>query len=223
MKNLKTLLLPLLLSISLVACGSDRLKWNYDGTVSSEERVIKTSLQNAYTAQETPSGLFLGGFKIDDQGINYPYIAYVSRDLSQQQEWPMDDMVSQIFVFDDQVYVVLSEGEALSLQGAEWNSSDLKFKPDSIVVWSDKDIIACTPSPLPKASTGQGSCYSLFNRWKVSANWQTQKPIVCEGYLLVPDRHGSEMVLRQIDITNGDVVKNKTLKKEVSDWCSVDF
>lgn len=102
MKNTKVSLLVLLLVVAMNACARDSLQWDYDGSVSNGPSKVQTNLQNAYTAFQDINGIYLGGFTIDAEGINYPHITFVANDLSVRKSWPMDDSVSQFFHFKDQ-------------------------------------------------------------------------------------------------------------------------
>ena len=223
MKNCRAFFLIILLAFAVGACARESLSWNTDGTVVAGSASLNTGLQNAYTAFETKAGLYLGGFRIDQDGANHPQVVFVSADLDTQKSWLMESSVNQFFEFRNSIYVLTASGLALKAHGADWDPADFAFKPDSIVVWSTEDIVACNPAHLLMAAQGRGGCYSLFKGWQLDANWRGVEPKVCNGRLVVLERIQGALRARQIDLATGTVLATQSVGESLTDLCSVRF
>ncbi|AZZ91984.1 hypothetical protein EUZ85_15085 [Hahella sp. KA22] len=223
MKNFRLAFFTSTLFLSLTACAQQSFDWRYDGSVVSNGVTISTELQNAYSAFETPNGIYLAGFKIDKDSVNYPYIVFVGSSLKEKRSWPLTAMVEQFFEYESDLYIVDSEGSAFQLDGNDWKLTDLTFKPDSIIVSTSQDIIACNPTPMAKVANGTGSCYSVFKKWSVNANWRNTPPKVCNGVLIIQERKAGALRYLAIDTASGKLLKSLSTKEVVSDLCLVGF
>lgn len=83
MKDIKFLFFFILLCILPVSAFSGSLlEWQYDGTISCGNYKMKTELQNIYSGFPVSYGIYLAGFKIDENGINHPWIVFADRKLT---------------------------------------------------------------------------------------------------------------------------------------------
>lgn len=223
MKNFRSFLLIFILPLAVCASSREPMRWSSNGAVVAEGATLKTELQNAYTALETKSGLYLGGFKIDTEGVNYPFVVFVSQDLKELKSWPMESSVSHFFQFRGKVHALTAEGQALKENSIGWARTELAFKPESIVVWSGEDIIACNPSPLLMTDKRKGGCYSLFKGWQLNANWQGIEPKICDGKLVVLETLRGGLHIRRVDLTSGTILATQKVGGAVTDLCAMKF
>ena len=171
MKDFKNYLLPLFCLFLFSACANTQLQWSYDVSVNRGANVLKTELQNFFAALAVDNGLFLAGYKIDERGINYPYIVYVDSNMNHVKYWEQPSGLKQFFQYQDRTYFLDENGVTSFYENDNWLKSDFIFKPDSIIIYSGEFFIACKPAPLMKASTERGSCYSPQKNWNVAVSW----------------------------------------------------
>ncbi|MDX2445556.1 MAG: hypothetical protein QNK30_17305, partial [Bacteroidales bacterium] len=106
MKDFKNYLLISFCLLSLLACSNTQLRWSYGGSVSSGANVLQTELQNFFVALPVDNGIFLAGYKIDEQGINYPYIVFVDSDINNflRLKSAIAQSFSEVYVIDEETW-----------------------------------------------------------------------------------------------------------------------
>ncbi|MEJ2608958.1 MAG: hypothetical protein P8179_02480 [Candidatus Thiodiazotropha sp.] len=202
------------------AGGEGGLSWNYGGTVyDSSGKTLQLDMQSAYDAIYINKALYLIGFYIDKNEINYSRIAKISTTLKDPVYWPFDHMLEDIFVFNDKLYTSDSEGSVFTLIDSQWRQAAFKFKPESIVVYANRDLVACYPSQQIKASPSLGGCYSLSKGWHTQLDWRSMKPEVCEHILYVFEENGKGKVIKQLDLEHGKVLVNRSVTEVPHELC----
>ncbi len=220
MKNIKKLLIFLLVCLlPFPACLGEGLQWRQDGSISLDQHVIQTQLQNVYEALAVNDGIFLAGYKIDKAGANYPCIAFVDKKLDEPHYWPQSIDPKQFFEFDHRVHLLNVEGKVFVFAKEAWQPAAFSLKPNSMVVHSSEFLVACRPAPLMMTDNELGCCYSPQKQWQVEVNWRSVKPAVCDGMLTVVDERGPKRLAHQIDMKSGKIVKSKQLTAPVEDAC----
>jgi hypothetical protein len=215
MKNSINIIILLFLC-SCTAVGGSALEWEYDGTVRHGSQKIKTKLHNAYYAFNSEEGIYLAGFVIDEKAVNHPYVVFVKKDLTEQFDWVQQAMVEQMFIFNNQLFLLDEYGNTKVKSGQSWNKSKISFLPNSKIVYNVSDIIACVPSPLGKSSQDKGNCYSLKKGWKVNVAWRSIQPIVCGGFLNAIEDDSAKIKAHKINLDTGRIVKSIDLKSPPS-------
>ncbi|MDG9671364.1 hypothetical protein ONV78_26760 [Hahella sp. CR1] len=215
--------LATLLAFPLSACAQTVFSWRHDGVVVNQGQTLQTELQNAYAGFETDEGLYLAGFKIDQKGENHPFIMFISRDLKVTTSWPLETMASQFFEYQQKLYMLDVEGKAFQFESNDWRRANLTFKPNSIIVSTSRDIVACNPAPLTKIANGTGSCYSLFKQWSVDVNWRAAPPKICDGELIIQEHKDGSLHYLAVDIESGKLLKSLYTEKAFSGLCQVSF
>ena len=220
MKKFKLLIFILLSLYSLSGCAAPALAWKPDGTVSLGSNKINTHLDNTYASFNTNQGLFLAGFKIDKQGINTPYIAYVNTELK-LSTWVTNEPVNQFFQYQDKIHAVDMAGFVSIYSIDHWEQQTYALKPLSIVVYSKEMLIACVPAPLQKTDPNRGQCYSITNNWVADINWRTIKPVVCGEYLTAIEDASPARRALQLNLSTGNIIHTKTVTVSVADVCRI--
>ncbi len=206
---------------TITACVDDSLKWDYRGTISrGDANAISLEMENVYQGVSHDDALFVIGFKIDDAGINHPTVARVSDDLKKLHYWPFSNLLQQLFVFENSLYLLDGTGAVFQYENQNWKKDRLMLFPESRVIRAEKDIIACYPSSLLKSGNRIGACYSVKRKWKVPVNWRKIEPKICDDRLIIFETVNREMFIRTINITNGKIMVSRTLAKEPQDLCS---
>lgn len=145
----------------------------------------KLNIDNVYRTLEANGKQYYAGFSIDSDGINSPVLLEFDKISSKQNSWKFDEIISDIFIFNSTVSVLLDNGENYSLIKGEWVLNPQVLGETSVVVFSDarRQLISCSPSSLGKADTHQGGCESFNPNWKVFFSWYEVQPSVCGDFL----------------------------------------
>lgn len=195
-----------------------------DGLVTSADgKKIQLEIQGIYDALDYEGFAYLAGFKIDKEGTTYPYIAKISSDLSAVNYWLFAKIPNDIFVYQKNIHSVSSDGEVYKLENSDWNLTELKFPPDSQVIYSDNNtnLIVCYPAALAKAVVRKSGCKSLKNQWQQDFVWQTHTPKMCNGKLYSIAQEKDSNVFKAIDISTGKEISSSKLKKVPQDICNL--
>lgn len=195
-----------------------------DGTVKGADgKKLQLDIQGLYDSLNYDGIHYFAGFKIDEEGTNYPYIASIGDHKSAVKYWPFENIPNDIFVYQKKIHVVTTDGHVYSLEKAEWILIERDFPRDSQVVYSDNNsnLIICYPAALEKAVLQQSGCQSLDNRWKQDFVWHTQVPKMCDGTLYAIAQEKGSSVLKKIDVTTGKEVSSRALKQTPKDLCSL--
>jgi len=198
--------------------------WREDGLVTrADGKQQQLDILGIYDALNYDGSIYLAGFKIDKDGINYPHIAKINSDLSAINYWPFEKISNDIFVYQHNIHAVSIDGEAYKLENSDWHLTNLIFPPDSQVVYSNNNlnIIVCYPAALAKAIVRQSGCKSLHNQWQQGFVWQTHTPKMCNGKLYAVAQEKDENIFKQIDITTGKEIFSSQLKQVPEDLCSL--
>lgn len=213
----------LLLFISVEACSQNDITWKPDGSVYYDNKVIKLKMQNAYFGYKFNNGIYIIGFEIDKEGTNTPTLAWLNGVEAKPVYWVFDSVLQEIFISEGQVHLLDIAGELYKQDQQQWVKLALKLKANSRIINADNGIIACNPSPLVKASTDYGSCYSVAGKWEVKVNWRETMPRLCGDYLVVVEENQKGLALKKFNKLNGDLVLTKTIKKVPDDLCSINI
>lgn len=211
----------LLLFISVEACSQGDITWKPDGSVYFDHKVIKLKMQNSYFGYKFNNGIYIIGFEIDKEGTNTPTLAWINGAETKPVYWAFDSVLQEIFVSEGQTYLLDIAGEVYKLDQQQWVKQALKLKANSRIINADNGIIACNPSPLVKATTGYGSCYSTEGKWEVKVNWRETMPKLCGNYLVVVEESQKGLTLKKYNKLDGVLVLTKIIKKVPDDLCSI--
>ncbi|MEJ2613119.1 MAG: hypothetical protein P8179_24475 [Candidatus Thiodiazotropha sp.] len=220
MKQSVLLIVSVLFPFDSYAGGDESLSWNYGGTVyDSTGKTLQLDMQNAYDAVYFNRALYLIGFHIDKNEINYPRVAKINAILKDPVYWSFDHILEDIFTYRDKLYTCDSEGSVFTLIDSHWRQAGFKFKPESIVVFSDTDLVACYPSQQTKASPSLGGCYSFSKGWHTQLNWRSVKPEVCDHALYVFEENYKGKVIKQLDLEHGKVLITRPVREVPHELC----
>jgi hypothetical protein len=227
MKNFNFLYLSaylVLFSLTSFVEANGDFSWKPDGSVSDTAgRHITIDILSVFEGQEYRKSLFLLGYKIDKSGINYPTAARISSKLKETDYWSFDYFLNDIFVYQDKIYIAADNGVVYTLKNSNWVKSSLKLNPNSYVVLSDDDIVACYPSSLLKADQSIGACYSTKKKWNVTVNWWDQTPTICHGSLYVYEDNNDGKIVKKINLDTGKVQNSKRVSKMPDHICEIAF
>ncbi|MCI0505100.1 MAG: hypothetical protein L0Z73_03220 [Gammaproteobacteria bacterium] len=209
-----------LLTFSCYAAGKVQLTWKPDGTVfNTSGRSIKLNVQNIYTGKTLNDALYLAGFRIDKEGINHPVVARIAADLNDTAYWNFDTMPQDFFLFDSKVHVNDSSGKVFTLNNSNWESANISLKPNSSIITTNSDIVACYPSSKFKAVKDTGVCYSVTKNWNVTVNWIDRVPQICGKQIHAFENNFQNPVVKVIDIDTGKILKTKSVKSPPENLC----
>lgn len=220
-KKLLNFCYPIFILIS--ACSNAEIHWNHDGTVTKDNIQIETDLQNTYTGYVSSNGIFLGGYKIDKSGVNYPHAVFVSNDLSSNIAWERNTEVQHFFSYNNETHLLDNVGNVELFENQAWKETSINLQPNSIIVESSDFIVACKPTPLMKIDTKRGTCYSQENSWEININWRKIKPKMCGAYLIAVDSSGHKIIAHQINIKTGEINNSISMPKAINNICSLKF
>lgn len=160
---------------------------------------------------------------IDKSGENIPHIGFVSSDLKTERYWPQADIVQQFYRHGGQVHALQRSGVSLVSLGSTWANDPYVLRPQSVVVSSDKTLVACNPRGAAKGSPLRGSCYDVAGHWQVPIHWQRVQPHMCHGNLIAVDEVPGKVVAKKISLETGQVLATKSLSIANVDLCTIAF
>ena len=204
-----SIIITLLLVFSLEALAAKRISWKADGTVTVGSNTIKLDMQNVYSGFEYGEGVFIIGFKINENKENKPTVVWVSGKNNKPQYWPFNSILKQTFVFKEKIHLLDMNGTVYSLSENNWNKTPIKLTPKSKVVDVSNGILACYPSSPFKASNSIGACYTANGKWSIDVNWREVEPKICAEHLVVLDEKDNKKYLKKYNKITGDLVSKK--------------
>ena len=210
-----------------VCCASscvapEKIQWSTDGRVKRGDRTLQTTLNGVSTALEVRSGIYLGGFKTDAQGIRSSYVVFVPASLREASGWSFAAAVQGFFQVDDSVHVLLASGGAFRQSPTGWVESELQFKPDSVVVHTRNGVIACNPVPVAMVSQQRGSCYAADGTWSVDVSWREVRPQVCgDEALVVVEQRRDALVAHRIGLKDGRIEATQPIDAAPASLCTL--
>jgi hypothetical protein len=202
------------------AGGNGGFFWSYVGTVyDSTGKTLQLDIQNAYDAIYFNKALYLIGAYIDKNEIHHPRVAKINATLKDPVYWSFDHILEDIFTFKDKLYTSDSKGSVFTLIDSQWRPAAFKFEPESIVVYTDTDLVACYPAQQIKASPSLGGCYSLSKGWHTQLDWRGVKPEVCGHTLYVLEENYKGNVITQLDLEQGKVLVTRPVTEVPHELC----
>lgn len=211
----------------LAACQTNAynsLVWQADGLVTrSDGKQRQLDILGIYDSLSYNGFTYLAGFKIDNEGTNYPKIVRVGNDLSAVNYWAFEKIPNDIFVYREAVHLVSTDGGVFELKNGEWQLTSLTLPPDAQIVYSDNNsnLVVCYPAALAKTVMQQSGCKSLKDAWQVDFVWQVQVPKMCGSELYAVAQENYMILFKKIDITTGKVISSRELKKVPEDICTL--
>jgi hypothetical protein len=183
---------------------------------SPAETANKLNIDNVYRMIQLKHRQYYAGFSIDSDGINHPVLIEVSSGGAQQHQWGFEDIISDIFIFNGLVSVVLDSGQSFSLLNNVWIHNQQSLLKNARVVFSDgeRHLIVCSPSSLFKDSTHAAGCESFNPHWKLSFSWQDFQPRVCGGYLYAVTWEQKHNQRLRIDPASGKIIEQSAYSGE---------
>lgn len=213
--------------VLLNACNTNangQLTWKEDGSViGSTGKKSHLDIQGIYDSLEYKGISYLAGFKIDNDGNNFPYIAQVLNDLSSTQYWAFERIPNDIFIYKETVHVIAMDGEVYGLKDGKWNLIGKKFPRESQIVYSDyKDnLIVCHPASMEKTGDYNSDCFSTTNNWRLDFIWFNIVPKVCNEQLYLVEESNNSKLFKQVDLLTGKVTKSSSVKNVPNDICNL--
>lgn len=184
---------------------------------------INSELDSISVSLNSKNGWLLAGYKEEDDGNNVPYISLVPIDGTKARHWPLTGgYASQLFEREGESYVLLSTGKTLKIENMEISLADFQFKPNSLIVTDEPELIACTKIGWAKLSSSTiASCYRVDGTWDVDVYWTRMDvpPEVCGGKLKVlvsSDRQRKWEVIILDQKTGNQLSSKKVDKPEVA-------
>lgn len=216
MKKFNPILFYLFLVLFSVACQSTRAAPISNDIFDSGDIVKKTNLDSAYLSLDTIKKHYYAGFTINGDGFNSPALVELDKVTGKVNAWNFDEIISDIFIFNNRVSLVLDSGNSFSLQDSAWSKSPLMLEEQSRVVFSDsiKHLISCSPASPQKSDPNKGGCESHNPSWQHSFPWFEVRPKVCGGYLYVVTWEKPTSRRIAIDIKSGKVAFEKVYSGE---------
>lgn len=213
----------LLLSACQTNAGGS-IKWTEGGVVTGAGgNKTQLDVQGIYDNLNYAGVTYLAGFKMDDEGNNYSHIVQIGDDISLVKYWPFDQIPNDIYVYQEKIHMITTDGEVYFLNGETWKLTDKKFPRGSQVVHSDQknDLILCYPAAMQKTGDHDSGCISTNNKWKLDFFWLTIVPKACNGKLhLVEESHNAKR-FKQIDLATGETLKSELVKDLPEDICKL--
>lgn len=222
-----TILVRIFLSIFLLtACQTDAnnsFHWKEDGSVTGiSGKKAKLEIQGVYDSLDYSDTHYLAGFKIDKEGNNYPHIVRVSKDAASIKYWPFEKIPKDIFIYQENVQVITTDGSVYALQGDKWNLINKKFPRDSQVIYSGHktNLIVCHPASMEKTGNYNSGCFATNEKWRLNFVWFSLVPKVCDGQLYVVEENNTGKLFKKVELTTGKILTFEYLQKLPDDVCT---
>jgi len=216
MKKFKLILFYLFLISFSVACQSTRAALISNDVFDSADIVRKTNLDNAYLVLDTIDKHYYAGFTISEDGFNHPTLVELDKVTGKIYTWNFNEIISDIFIFNNKVSLVLDSGNSFSLQESAWVKNSLMLEEQSRVIFSNskEHLISCSPASPQKSDHDKGGCQSHSPNWQFSIPWLEVRPKVCGGLLYVVTWESSGNRRIALDIKSGNIAFEKAYSGE---------
>lgn len=224
MNNFLRNLIAVILYSALQGHADSLINWKADGQLSSAQgKQIQLDITGIYNHASFANHMFFAGFRIDAEGNNFPIIARVNHKLTQVKYWPLLEVPSDLFVYQQSLHLVTTEGDVFKLDHDFWQLTELRLPPNSKAIYSDENenLVICYPGSIAKAVVEPSGCRSLKHHWEFEQVWQTVEPTVCkdEAYLL--SQKPALQMLRKIDLKTGKIVSARPVIHIPKDLCEL--
>ncbi len=178
-------LLYLVLIFSSAACQSTPTTSISSDIIDSGNIIKITSLDNAYLRLDTDDKQYYAGFTVDQNNINHPTLVELDKESGKIGIWNFDEIIADIFIFNNKVSLVFDQGDSFSLQDNIWHKNSLVLEEQSRIVFSDakNHLISCSPASPLKSDPISYGCQSHNPDWQISFSWRGITPKVCGDYL----------------------------------------
>jgi hypothetical protein len=142
-------------------------------------------LDSAYLTLITGGKQYFAGFSIAPDGLNTPVIVEIDVEGGGQRYWEFEEKISDLFLFNSHISVVLDSGATVSLIGGAWQRDQLVVAEHSKIIYSagQNNLIACSPSSFFKEGARESGCQSYNPNWKISFPWREIEPKYCGKYI----------------------------------------
>lgn len=200
------------------------ITWREDGLITSTDgKQHQLYIQGIYDALNYEGSAYLAGFKIDEEGTNYPHVAKISGDLSSINYWSFEKIPNDIFVYQGKIQLVTKDGEIYKFEKNNWHLTSVRFPADSQIVYSDKkaNLVVCHPESMEKTGDYNGGCFSTNNDWRLNFIWFTIVPKVCNGQLYIVEEYSESKIRKHIDLATGKILKSDSVKNLPEDICKL--
>ncbi len=216
MKLLNLFLFYCLCLLSSVACQASSPVALSVKVIAPARAAKKLNIDNVYRTIQLKDKQYYAGFSIDSDGINHPVLIEADVYGGQQNRWEFEDIISDIFIFNGQVSVLLDTGQNFSLIGNVWVKNPQGFPQNSHIIFSDgqRHLIVCSPSSLFKDNTHAAGCESFNPNWKVSFSWQDFQPRLCGGFLHAVTWSYTQNQRLLIDPASGKIIEQSAYTGE---------
>ncbi len=184
--------------------------------IAPAEAARKLNIDNVYRTIQVKDKQYYAGFSIDTDGINHPVLIELDAEGEQHHRWNFEDIISDIFIFNGQVSVLLDTGQNFSLAGKVWVKNPQGFLQNARVVFSDgeRHQIVCSPSSLFKDNTHAAGCESFNPSWKVSFAWHDLEPRLCGDFLHAVTWSNTQNQRLRIDPASGKIIEQSAYSGE---------
>ena len=181
---------------------------------------ISTELDSVNVSLKSKVAWILGGHKKADNGEYEPYLGIIPINGTSTKYWPLGEADPlQIFERKGHYYALLSTGNVLKVEHAGLSEADFKFKPNSLLLAIEPEMVACTSIGfLRKLSASKmANCYRVDGTWEIDVYWTRMDvpPKVCDGNLKVlisTDRRRKWEVI-VLDQKTGNILSSKKVDK----------
>lgn len=208
-------LLILSLLNALSACSSVA---EPQGVIAPSPQV--KSVTGVYLEGDCRTARCKAGYVIDEDGINHPAILVAN---SENNVFIFPSSIQSLFSYDGDTLASDKQGAVYKLEKANWVKSDIAIKPNSYVLDSQDDIVACTKPSMTKAHGRRGNCYSLEKNWSHDYSLASTAPVMCGRQLRLVSLDGGQFKVKAIDIKDGSVVAEAKVSSDERDLCEVQF
>jgi len=184
--------------------------------VSPLGKKVSSNLDSVSVSYKSKTDWILGGYIVQSDGNNLPYISVVPIDGEQASYWPLGNADPlQIFERKGRYYVLLSTGKAVKVEHKGLSEADFKFKPNSLILSVEPKLVACTKIGFltKRNASKMANCYSVDGSWETDVYWTRMDvaPKVCGDNLkvLVSTDNRQKWEVISLDTTNGKQLSSK--------------
>ena len=177
--------------------------------------LVKSKALDSVSLTDTAFPEVQAGYIIDHEQINYPAVAIKGKS---EGTWIFPSSIISIFDYNGVLTVNDVDGYVYTIDSPNWVKSNIQIKPWSIVLNSDKEIVACTCPPLTKQRSTVAECYKNGN-WAYPYSLKAAKPAICMGVLRLIEEKNKEFWLSDIALASGEVLKKTRLNHYTKPIC----
>lgn len=201
------------------------VKTNSKGVVSIEGRARQLNLYHSYAPIFFNDGVYILGRQLDKENKKRYVISFISTDMETEVYWDFSNVLLELFLYKENIYVLDGEGFLFSLKNGSWQKSEWKFPRYSSIIYSEKFLIVCYGAPPLGLGSETGGCLAPERKWAFFELLEyTTLPRICDNKIVLRRTSGKRpFFFVRYNMETGQKETEKKINGIDDDLCAIKF